>query len=220
VKEFARRVLRHHGWPSAVLAVALAAAVGVVVVVLVDRDSIPAKTAQRRPCEMPVADRTGVRGPVSAPEGSVLRVVEKGFTTLPGGWLALVAGFDVKMTTAQWWPLDGTAQGSFQPVTVQYQQTKRLPPDANGYFYSVASVLCGAVVRDGTSIIFRDRGGAVAGGRFVQAGNYDTCNPGRRNEDLLLGGVPQGIDDRKTEIYPYCDLVSSHATPASTAPRD
>lgn len=289
MKELAGRVLRHRGWLAAVLAIAIVSAVGIVVV-LVARGSTPAKTVQRRPCDMPVADRAGVRGPVSPPEDGGLRVVEKGFAKLRGGWVALgvtventsevvayrtqvdfqvfdeqhrsavdqtsteprtvvrvilpgqrigvgsqvlvrrgpgflpqsvaeVAGFDVKMTTAQWWPLDSTARRTLQPVTVQYQQTKRIPPDAANYFYSVDSLLCGTVVRDGTSIIFRDHSGAVAGGRFIQAGNYETCVPGKRNEDILVGGIVKGVDEQKTEIYPYCDLVDPRTTPASTSPR-
>lgn len=272
VKEPAGRVRRHRGWPAVGLAVVLAGIAGAVVV-LTGRH--PATTAKPRTCETPVAGRAGGRQPVSPPTGGGLRVTEKGFTGLSGGWVALgamlentsslvayrtrvdfhvldgrhrsaldqtspvprttvltvlpgqrvgvgskalvrqkpgfsagtatsVAELDVSVRTAQWWP----AGGPLRPVTAPYRQTRHVSSDAADYLYTVDSPLCTTVAREGLSIIFRNRAGAVAGGLFVQGDGHASCAPGTRDEDVLVGGVPQGIDEHRTEIYPYCDLVA------------
>jgi hypothetical protein len=283
VKELAARALWRYGWLAGILAVAVVAATGVHEV-LADRASTPAKTARPGACQTPLADRGGIRGPVSPPGGGGLRVVEKGFGAMRGGWAALGAiventsdlvayrvqvdfhaldehhrsavdqalspkpravvrvilpgkrigvgssvrlrrgpGFmpqwtakvtklEVKMSTAEWWPLDGAARATFRPVVGRYRQTKYVPPDGADYMYSVDSPLCGTVARDGMSIIFRDHGGAVAGGLFFpNSSSHMTCAPGKRSEDIFAGGVVRGVDDQKTEVYPYCDLVGSRS---------
>jgi hypothetical protein len=86
----AGRVLRRYRWPAAVFAIAVVAVVAAYVV-LTDRDSAPESAAGSRACEKPLAARPGVAGPVSAPVGGGLRVVEQGFTKLPGTGASLGA---------------------------------------------------------------------------------------------------------------------------------
>lgn len=284
MKGSAGRVPRRYGWPAVVLALAVVAVGTFVGVREVQgrRDSAPPVQAARpRTCETPLSARPGVHGAVSPPDGGGLRVVEKGFATLPGTgaslgaiventsdlvayrtqvdfrvfdkrdrfaidptappnqravvsvilpgqrigvgreiplplesqtpgrWVAEVARFDVKLTTAQWWPLDGRTRTAFRPVTTRYQQIKRATADVAEIFYSVESPLCRAVARGGVSVILRDHGGAIVGGSAVSGG---TCVPGRRDERVFGAEIPASADDRRTEIYPYCDLLGSRSS--------
>jgi hypothetical protein len=120
-----------------------------------------------------------------------------------------VTGFELKMSTAQWWRPDRTTRTTFHPVVTRHQQTKRVSANVGDISYSVDSRLCGAVVRDGLSIVFRDRAGVITGGLSVPAGG--SCVPGRRDEVVRAADLPDDADDRKIEIYPYCDLVGDRS---------
>ena len=122
----------------------------------------------------------------------------------PGHWVAEVAKFDVQMATARWWPVDTTARATFRPVITTYQQTKRSPQNVAEILYSVESPLCRTVTRDGVSVIFRDHGGSIIGGSAAPGG---TCAPGKRNERVFGPKMPTSVDDRKTTVYAYCDLL-------------
>ncbi|RSM85756.1 hypothetical protein DMH04_16295 [Kibdelosporangium aridum] len=69
-------------------------------------------------------------------------------------------------------------------------------------------------------MVFRDADGRIVGGDLVppdgkgnpvgsqqQSPSTPSCSPGRRSTWIVpLQNIPRTMDDRRTELYSYCDL--------------
>jgi hypothetical protein len=116
-----------------------------------------------------------------------------------------VSGFEIELGTPQWWPTRNTV---FRPVTTRHLRTERNSVEhASGTVgYSVDSALCRPFATRGVATVFRNSAGAIVGGSFARDNSKDRCIPGKHTESVeAFGSVPPGIDDSRTESYPYCD---------------
>ncbi|MGW5715513.1 hypothetical protein ACWEVP_05050 [Amycolatopsis sp. NPDC003865] len=136
------------------------------------------------------------------------------------GGTAKVISADVDVRTTTWLPPGSL--GGFSPVTDTYESTSRvkasLPADA--VRYTERSANCRALVSRRTAVVFRAADGKIVGGGLLPpdgkgnpAGSAQqppaspSCAPGERITWVVpLQTIPPGTDDRRTELYSYCDL--------------
>jgi hypothetical protein len=131
-----------------------------------------------------------------------------------------VISADVEAQTTTWLP--NGALGGFSPTADTYESISRvkssLPADA--VQYTENSTNCRALADRRTAVVFRDANGKIVGGDLVPpdgkgnpAGSAQqpltspSCWPGQRNTWIVpLADIPQNADDKRTELYSYCDL--------------
>ncbi|GGS36809.1 hypothetical protein [Actinokineospora fastidiosa] len=156
---------------------------------------------------------------------------------LYGGGAAVVASFEVELTTTTW--LDGNALGPFRTVTATGVATEHPNPAAPGvvslryredspncraltsrgaaavYRDATGAIVGGAIEPPGALIVFRDDDGAVVGGEPGPPAS-PSCAPGDREMWIIpLHAAPPSADHTRTEVHPYCDLSRpAHATGA------
>lgn len=164
-----------------------------------------------------------VQGPLTTMEIPVLMPgqhvgVGRPLVNVGGATKVVSAGIDVRTTT--WLAKD--ALGGFTPVTDTYESTTRakasLPADV--VRYTERSANCRALVSRRTAVVFRDAAGKIVGGGLLppdgrgnpagspqEPPSSPSCSPGERSTWVVpLQDIPAGADDRRTELYSYCDL--------------
>ncbi|WP_409183010.1 hypothetical protein F9C11_00590 [Amycolatopsis sp. VS8301801F10] len=131
---------------------------------------------------------------------------------------------DVDIQTTTW--LAKGALGSYTPATDTYEATDRVPasPPADTVRYTEKSANCRALSSRRTAVVFRDANGKIVGGDLAppdgkgnpagspqQPPASPSCSPGERSTWIVpLQHIPQNTDDKKTELYSYCDLNAPH----------
>ncbi|QWF79451.1 hypothetical protein [Amycolatopsis sp. CA-230715] len=131
-----------------------------------------------------------------------------------------VTSADVDLQTTTWLP--NGALGGFTAIADTYESTSRvgLSPPADSVRYTERSDNCRALSSRRTGVVFRDSNGKIVGGDLVPPdgkGNpagtrYEppaspSCAPGERSTWIVpLAEIPQTADDKRTELYSYCDL--------------
>jgi hypothetical protein len=131
-----------------------------------------------------------------------------------------VTSADVDLQTTTWLPTG--ALGSFAATTDTYESTSRvkLSPPADAVRYTESSTNCRALSSRRTAVVFRDATGKIVGGDLVppdgkgnpagspqQPPASPSCSPGERSTWIVpLQDIPQNADDKRTELYSYCDL--------------
>lgn len=127
---------------------------------------------------------------------------------------------DVDVQTTTWLP--NGALGGFIPVADTYESTSRvnMSPPADFVRYKENSTNCRALFSRRTAVVFRDANGKIVGGDLVppdgkgnasgstqQPPSSPSCSPGERSTWIVpLQNIPQNADDKRTELYSYCDL--------------
>jgi hypothetical protein len=136
------------------------------------------------------------------------------------GGTTKVTSANVDLQTTTWLPVD--ALGGFTAVSDTYESTGRvnLSPPADAVRYTESSANCRALSSRRTAVVFRDTNGKIVGGDLVPAdgkGNpvgspqerpaSPSCSSGSRSTWIVpLQHIPRDADDRRTELYSYCDL--------------
>ncbi|GAB3138995.1 hypothetical protein [Amycolatopsis sp. NPDC004378] len=131
-----------------------------------------------------------------------------------------VVSADVEVGTTTWLPAG--ALGAFSPVTDTYESTTRATASvpADVVRYTERSANCRALAGRRTAVVFRDAGGKIVGGGLLPpdgkgnpAGSPQpapaspSCSPGERSTWVVpLQNIPPGTDDKRTELFSYCDL--------------
>jgi hypothetical protein len=131
-----------------------------------------------------------------------------------------VISADVDPQTTTWLPAGGL--GGFNPVTDTYESTSRVTssPPADAVRYTERSANCRALAGRRTAVVFRDATGKIVGGGLLrpdgkgnpagsaqQPPSSPSCSPGERSTWVVpLQDIPPGTDDKRTELYSYCDL--------------
>ena len=131
-----------------------------------------------------------------------------------------VISADVDVQTTTWLP--NGALGGFTPPTDTYESTSRVKvsPPADAVRYTERSTNCRAQFSRRTAVVFRDANGKIVGGDLVppdgkgnpagspqQPPASPSCSPGERSTWIVpLQDIPQNADDKRTELYSYCDL--------------
>ena len=122
-------------------------------------------------------------------------------------------GFEVRIGATEWLP--ESERGRFAEISTRHQQIERSPATGGTgtIRYSVESGYCRPLVPRGAGFVFRDSGGAIAGGSF-QTGGGVRCRPGSSEEAVSsVMGIPAGIDESRTESHPYCDVAPGGGWP-------
>lgn len=137
------------------------------------------------------------------------------------GGATKVTAADVDVQTTTWLPAG--ALGGFTAVTDTYESSSRvnLSPPADAVKYTEKSANCRALSSRRTAVVFRDANGNIVGGDLVPPdgkGNVSgdpeqkpaaspSCSPGERSTWVVpLTNIPKNADDKRTELYSYCDL--------------
>jgi hypothetical protein len=131
-----------------------------------------------------------------------------------------VTSADVDLQTTTWSP--NGAFGGFAPITDTYDSTSRVhsSPPADSVQYTENSANCRALSSRRTAVVFRDATGKIVGGDLVppdgkgnpagspqQPPASPSCSTGERSTWIVpLQNIPQNADDKRTELYSYCDL--------------
>ncbi|MEV4315338.1 hypothetical protein [Actinocrispum sp. NPDC049592] len=131
-----------------------------------------------------------------------------------------VISADIDVQTTTWLP--NGALGGFTAVTDTYESTSRVnvSPPANTVRYKESSGNCRALSSRRTAVVFRDAAGKIVGGDLVppdgkgnaaaspqQSPSTPSCAPGSRSTWIVpLQNIPRDTDDKRTELYSYCDL--------------
>jgi len=131
-----------------------------------------------------------------------------------------VTSADVDLQTTTW--LSDGALGGFTPTTDTYESISRVnvSPPADAVRYTERSTNCRALSSRRTAVVFRDAGGKIVGGDLVppdgkgnpagssqQPPSSPSCSPGEHSTWIVpLQNIPQNADDKRTELYSYCDL--------------
>jgi hypothetical protein len=131
-----------------------------------------------------------------------------------------VTSADVDLQTTTWLP--SGALGGIAPTTDTYDSTSRVhsSPPADAVRYTENSTNCRALSSRRTAVVFRDANGKIVGGDLVPpdgkgnpAGGTQqhpaspSCSPGKRSTWIVpLQNIPQNTDDKRTELYSYCDF--------------
>ena len=126
--------------------------------------------------------------------------------------------FDIDLDASQWWPRDNDVH-TFRPISTRHLETQRSSvEDTTGTVrYSVDSAFCGALTTRGVATVFRNSDGALVGGSFARDNSKDRCRPGRYTESTdAFRSIPPGIDDSRTESYPYCGPGPTGGNPTAT----
>jgi len=131
-----------------------------------------------------------------------------------------VTSADVDLQTTTW--LTNGALGGFTPTTDTYESTSRVSssPPSDAVRYTERSANCRALSSRRTAVVFRDANGEIVGGDLIppdgkgnpagspqQPPSSPSCSPGERSTWIVpLQNIPQNADDKRTELYTYCDL--------------
>ncbi|SFO17002.1 hypothetical protein [Amycolatopsis rubida] len=164
-----------------------------------------------------------IQGAPMTMEIPVMRPGERigiGRTLINVGGNDKVDSADIDVQTTTWLP--NVALGSFSPATTIYESTSRVPasPPADAIRYTEKSTNCRALSSRRTAVVFRDASGKIVGGDLVppdgkgnpvgspqQPPASPSCSPGERSTWIVpLQHIPQNTDDKRTELYSYCDL--------------
>ena len=116
-------------------------------------------------------------------------------------------------------PVTPPSTGHVPPISTRHLETQRSSvEDTTGTVrYSVDSAFCGALTIRGVATVFRNSDGALVGGSFARDNSKDRCRPGRYTESTdAFRSIPPGIDDSRTESYPYCDPDPTGGNPTAT----
>jgi hypothetical protein len=84
--------------------------------------------------------------------------------------------------------------------------------------FNVTSLWCGDLVSRGTSVVFRDKAGAIVGGDLVNITAGGGCGPGTSGQQAETSerSVPVQADLDRTEVTQYCDLTKPPVPTAGT----
>lgn len=131
-----------------------------------------------------------------------------------------VISADLDLQTTTWLP--NGALGGFTAVTDSYEHASRVnvSPPADAVRYTERSANCRALSSRRTAVVFRDATGKIVGGDLVppdgkgnpsggpqQPPSSPSCSPGERSTWIVpLQNIPHNADDKRTELYSYCDL--------------
>jgi hypothetical protein len=124
--------------------------------------------------------------------------------------------------------LSGAAPARVTRMSVEANATQRLEPSgiaalttdvttgrsgragdgSTSVDYNVTSLWCGDLVSRGTSVVFRNAGGAIVGGDLVNVTAGGGCRPGRSGQQAVTSekSVPAQADLDRTQVTQYCDL--------------
>jgi hypothetical protein len=133
------------------------------------------------------------------PVGNWSYVVWDADDTLP-----VVADVQVTLGSVRWLP-SGSA---FAQITARPHAAARSDVSAEtaSVTYTVDSHYCRALTPHGVAMVFRDRTGRVVGGSLDLISAQEKCQPGLSDADAdAFESMPLGIDESRTEVYPYCD---------------
>lgn len=124
-----------------------------------------------------------------------------------------VADVQVQLGAVRWAARDaGFAELSARAQAV----TRDGNPVIGTVTYSTNSGYCRTLSPRGIAMVFRDSSGAVVGGNIDLGNPHQKCAPGTTTTDALaIYSLPPGMDDSKTEVYPYCDPAPA---PPTTGP--
>lgn len=131
-----------------------------------------------------------------------------------------VTSAEIDPQTTTW--LSGGALGGFAPTRDTYESTSRVNASlpADDVQYTERSANCRALFGRRTAVVFRDADGKIVGGDLVSPdgkGNpaarppqppaSPSCSPGERSTWIVPSqDIPRNADDKRTELYSYCDL--------------
>lgn len=131
-----------------------------------------------------------------------------------------ITSADAEPQTTTW--LRNGALGGFTTPVDTFESINRVklssPADAVRYLENSAN--CRALSDRRTAVVFRDSKGKIVGGDLVppdgkgnQAGSAQqepsglACSPGQHSTWIVpLQDIPETTDDKRTELYSYCDL--------------
>jgi hypothetical protein len=120
------------------------------------------------------------------------------------GRLAPVADVQVTLGSVRWLPKGP----GFAEISTRPHATARSDVSAEtaSVTYTVDSHYCRALTPHGVAMVFRNSGGSVVGGSLDLSGIGELCRPGVSDTDAeATDSMPLGIDESRTEVYPYCD---------------
>ncbi|GLY36606.1 hypothetical protein Amsp01_026300 [Amycolatopsis sp. NBRC 101858] len=114
--------------------------------------------------------------------------------------------------------VDISAANRVVSADVEVGTTTWLPADVVRYTESSAN--CRALTARRTAVVFRDVNGKIVDGGLLppdgkgnpagssqQAPSSPSCSPGERSTWVVpLQNIPPGTDDKRTELFSYCDL--------------
>jgi hypothetical protein len=112
----------------------------------------------------------------------------------------------VVLGTVRWAP----SGGAFAQLSARPRTTIRSAGDplSGTITYAVDSRYCRALSPRGVGVVFRNAAGTIVGGSLDLGSAQQKCAPGTSvARALVIQSLPADIDERKTEIYPYCDLA-------------
>jgi hypothetical protein len=120
-----------------------------------------------------------------------------------------VSGFQVELGTAQWLAQPGATE-AFTEISTKHLSTDRstVEQETGDVKYSMDSRYCRALAPRGVATVFRDPTGKVDGGSFDPDKSRLRCPPDTSTWSVsVFRSIPSGIDDSKTQSYPYCDIA-------------
>jgi hypothetical protein len=126
-----------------------------------------------------------------------------------------VSAVTVQIGPATWVP----AGSSFAEITTAFQSLARTgtDPETASVSYKVTSRYCRDLIPRGAAIVFREASGKIVGGSF-ELGD-EKCPPGvSPQRSTAQRSAPLGIDESKTQVYPYCDFRPAAAPKSSGGP--
>ncbi|WP_345626458.1 hypothetical protein [Rugosimonospora acidiphila] len=120
-----------------------------------------------------------------------------------------VTTFDVSLGTTRWLLAGNVASVPSITATYRSLELDAQQPESGSLRYAAASTSCRPLVSRGTAAVFVNPAGTVVGGAFDPATGSPRCGTAGYDEYLLAPrSIPRNIDEAKTQITPYCDLVA------------
>jgi hypothetical protein len=135
-----------------------------------------------------------------------------------GAWTYVegqVTAISVELGSVTWVPRNA----SFAEITTAFQSLARTEtdPETASVSYQMRSGYCRQLTMRGTAMVFRNTGGKIIGGSFELGA--ETCPPRVSTQrSTAQRSAPVGIDEGKTEVYPYCDFTASTSPKPSGGP--
>lgn len=109
-------------------------------------------------------------------------------------------------------------QGSYGEVTAKADSTSRTSsdPSTGTVAYTATSNYCEALTPRGVAMVFRGSSGVIVGGSFELGA--ERCEPGTfTGRATAQRSLPDGVDDTKTQVQPYCDFAAAPPKSAGSA---
>lgn len=127
-----------------------------------------------------------------------------------------VAGLRAELGSTRWAPpSDAFAEISAKTGTVSRDYNVL---ETGNIGYTVDSRYCRPLVPRGVAAIFRDASGKLIGGSIYLNEALQKCVPGVWRGKLVAETLPTTLDEGRTEVFPYCDLVRATDSTRPDAP--